>query len=154
MPTPVLDPVKELRYGCVYCTSGQEGTVIESLEAQNPRLAATHVSQIKWKSEQGVKSKIKQITMPGYVYFRTTSDDPPDLRYIQESNRLLEMTKGSWTLTGMDAWFAEWVFENDGVIGVSQAKIADEKVKIVDGPLNELHNYIVKFDKHRRNGIR
>ena len=152
MPTPVLDPVIELRYGCIYCTSGQEETVIESLEAQNPGLTATYVSQIKWKSEQGLKSKIKQITMPGYVYFRTTSDDPPDLRYIQESNRLLEMTKGSWELTSMDEWFAKWVFDRHGVIGFSKAMLIDNLVTITDGPLKDLEKYIVRIVKRDRCG--
>jgi len=143
---------EDFKYGCVFCLTGQEDSVVESLEAQNPGLDATSVYQVKPKSEQGVIRKVTQRILPGYVYFRTKSDDPPDMRYIQDSIRLLEMTKGYWALSGMDEWFAKWVFVHHGVIGYSLADIVENRVRMLSGPLKELERYIVRVDKRARGG--
>jgi len=127
-----------MRYGCVFCLSGEEASVIESLEAQNPGFTATSVSQTKWKSIPGGRYKETRIIFPGYVYFQTISSDPPDLRYIEKSIRLLATTKGSWTLTGMDEWFAKWIFKNHGVIGFSTATVIDNRARMLSGPLKDL----------------
>lgn len=139
-------------YGCVFSLTGREVSVIESLEAQNPGLRATSVSQVKWKSAQGIKSKVVQITMPGYVYFQTKSSDPPNLRYIEDAIRLLTTTKNSWALTGMDAWFARWVLDNNGLIASSRAVLNNNRVEFLAGPLYDLREYVTKVDKRSRNG--
>lgn len=140
-----------VRYGCVFCKTDREGSVAESMEAQNRSLKAAYVSQISHKSVQGIKSTVQQITMPGYVYFQTNSYDPPDLRFIQDSIRLLRPAGKSWTLWGWDEWFAKWIVENQGVIGMSKARInADNRVEAVHGPLKTLEAYMKRVDKHRR----
>ena len=143
----------DYKYGCVFCMTGQEDSVIGSLEAQNPECYATSVSQTKWKTDQYGSRKVTQVIFPGYVYFQTKSNDPPDLRYIEQSIRLLETTKGSWTLSGMEAWFAKWIIEKHGVIGFSTATVIDNRAMMLSGPLKELEQYIIKVDKHHRGGL-
>jgi len=149
----IIEANTEIRYGCIFCLTGHESSVAESLEAQTPGLIATSVSQTKVKSVQGVSSVVNELIFPGYVYFQTKSQNPPDLRYIEDSIRLLETTKNSWTLTGMDAWFAKWIIDHHGVIGMSKAVRIDKWVEIISGPLHELKPYIRIVDKHRRRGL-
>jgi len=148
----MAESVTDIKYGCVFCLTGQEDAVVESLEAQNPGLAATSVFQMKPKKDEGITRRVTQRILPGYVYFQTKSDDPPNLRYIQDSIRLLEMTKGSWALSGMDEWFAKWIFAHHGVIGFSDATVVDNTVRMLSGPLKELEKYIVRVDKRSRGG--
>ena len=146
----VRDAAHFIRYGCVFCKTGREEAVVESLEAQNPGLSASYVSQIKRKTVQGITSTVQQITMPGYVYFQTNSFDPPYLKYVEDAIRLVRPSAGSWALMGMDAWFAKWVFENHGVIRFSKARLVDNRVQIMGGPLKDLEDCIVRIVKRER----
>jgi len=128
----------ELRYGCVFCITGREESVAVSLEAQNPGLRVTFVSLLKWHTVEGIRNTEIRNIFPGYVYFKTGLYEPPDLQYIQDSVRLLETTKRSWILSGMDAWFAQWIFENHGMIGFSKAKLVDDLIEFIEGPLYDL----------------
>jgi transcription antitermination factor NusG len=142
-PAGINKPEQKIRYGCVFCLTGHEESVTESLEAQNPGLFATHVSQVKLHTVKGISNKVIKRILPGYVYFKTKSGNPPDLRYIQNAVRLLRPSSGNWALWGMDEWFAGWIFENHGVIGMSKARInAENRVEVVSGPLKTLENYI------------
>ena len=141
-------PDQKVRYGCVFCVTGREESVAVSLEAQNHDLRASPVSQVKYKSFHGIKSTEQKIIMPGYVYFQTKSHKPPDLRYVEDSIRLLCPSEKNWALWGMDEWFAKWLFENHGVIGMSKARInAENRVEAVIGPLKILEDYIRRVDK-------
>jgi len=145
------EPVSKFRYGCVFCRTGREKAVAESLQGQRPGLIATPVYQIKYKSAQGVKSTEIRILLPGYVYFQTERDDPPDMLYVEDAIRLLAHSGRMWQLIGQEAWFAQWVFENHGVIGLSQASKDEEgKVRVLQGPLKQLESQIIKYDKRGR----
>ena len=134
----ITESISRIRYGCVFCITGRKESVAVSLEAQNPGLKATFVSLIKWHTVNGIREVETRLLFPGYVYFKTESSEPPDLLYIQDSVRLLETTKYSWILSGMDAWFAQWVFENHGVIGFSRAKLINNLIEFIEGPLYDL----------------
>ena len=147
------EPDQKLRFGCIFCVTGREESVAISLEAQNSGLRASPVSQIQHKSVQGIKSTVQKIIMPGYVYFQTKSHISPDLRYVEDSIRFLGPSETSWTLWGMDEWFARWLFENGGVIGMSKARLnARNRVEVVSGPLKTLENHIVRIDVRNRGG--
>ena len=147
----VTEPESMIRYGCVFCRTGREEAVARSLEGQRQDLFATPVYQVKHKSVQGVKSTEVHILLPGYVYFRTKRNDPPDPMYVEDAIRVLEHSGRKWQLIGQEAWFAQWIFENHGVIGLSKACRDEEgKTKIIEGPLKTLEAHIIKYDKRSR----
>ena len=149
----LADPHSERDYyGCVFCYSTREKTVARALEEQFPEVKATTASQIKHKSEQGRKYTVEHILLPGYVFFRSQAELPANPFHMHNIIRLLKNSEGSWQLMGRDEQFARFVFEYDGVIGLSQARKAGDKVKILSGPLKELEGYIIKVDRRARNG--
>lgn len=142
--------IPKTRYGCVFCLTGHEDEVVHSLTSQNPGLKACSVSRIKCHTRDGVTAVVDQITLSGYVYFATEKTDPPDLRFIQDAIRLVYTTQFSWALSGMDEWFAKWVLDHGGLIGLSKATRVDNWVEFVSGPLFELKHYVKKVDKRHR----
>ena len=147
-----LQPEQEY-YGCIFCLTTREKAVAQMLERQYAGLQATVVSQIKHKSERGRKYTVEHTLLPGYVFFRSQAELSIDPLRIQNVIRLLKNLEGLWQLTGRDEQFAQFVFEHDGIVGLSQARKIGDKVSITSGPLKELEGYIVKIDRHNRNGL-
>ena len=111
--------------------------------------------QKKHRSVGGHKFVEVQSLFPGYVFLRISQGkgiNPYECKKIDGVYRLLTQLNDDWQLYGSDEAFAAWVFENDGVIGMSQAISQGSKVKILSGPLKELEGQIVKIDRRGRNG--
>lgn len=139
------------RYGCIFCRTGSEMAVVNTLRQVETGVEAIVVTQKKLKSEKGKVQEVEQIMLPGYVFFRTEQEALPFLRYPYVL-RILHGTQDDWALRGNDEKFAQWVFKYDGVIGESKAYKVGDQVKIHSGPLKDWEGHIIKVDRKRRTG--
>ncbi len=140
-------------YGCLFCATGKELAVARRIQAARDGVRAVAARQEKHKTVRGVKSRIEEIFLPGYVFFETDArmeslDWLPRLDVI----RVLHYGDKYWQLIGEDERFAKWLFKYDGVLSFSKAYKEGEQVRIVSGPLKDMEGYITKVDKRGRSG--
>jgi len=143
----------EVFYGCVFCRTTREKSVALALEELSLGIKATAVSQLKHKSELGRKFTELSVLLPGYVFFQSEVDFPTDAIHVPNVIRLLKNIEGTWHLRGSDRSFAEFVFEHNGILGLSKVRNLGEKVTITDGPLKSMEGKIIKIDRRNRNGL-
>lgn len=148
-------PWEDARYGCVFCRTGREKAVARALEQRYPGLEATALSQVKHRSEKGIKSTEEKILFPGYVFFRVADSEstPSGVAHVSDVLRVLVGMTGEWALRGEDERFAAWIFENGGVIGMSIAHKEGARVIVRSGPLKDFEGQVVKIDRRSRNGL-
>lgn len=140
--------------GCVFCKSGQEEATVRLLNSTPGMLRAFVPRKVEHRSEKGVKSTVKKVLFPGYVFFQAEESWVPTLTmyYADYILRLLQ-TDGSWQLKGGDEELARWLLAHDGLLDLSKAYQVGTRVVIQSGPLKELEGIITKVDKHNRNGM-
>lgn len=135
-------------YGCIFCKTGCE------LETVNQLSEAIHtvgfiVPQkiIRRRTKAGMIEE-KEILFPGYVFFQST-DDVPLVTIMQNKNvlRVLNATKNDWMLLGEDALFAKWVFDHNGLFGLSEAHYVGDRIRITSGPLMGRDGQILKVNR-------
>lgn len=145
------------RYTCVFCKTGSEHFVAREIMTQFPGLYAAPVRQIKHQSTNGVKSLKEHILLPGYVFISVPFDNIGvnlyDCGRLPDVYRLLTDGEGNWALQGTDEAFVRWIINNKGMIGLSQAYMAGDKVQLLSGPLKEREGNIIKIDRRGRNGL-
>lgn len=145
------------RYTCVFCKTGSEQSVAYAIMTLFPGLYATPVRQIKHQSINGIKSHKEHILLPGYVFISVPFDiigvNLYDCGRLPDVYRLLKDGEGHWELQGADEAFAHWIINNKGLIGLSQAYMAGDKVQLLSGPLKEREGNIIKIDRRGRNGL-
>lgn len=144
----------EMKYGCLFVQSGYEEQAIQYIDRYLEDFEAMGLEKIQYRSREGVRTQERNRLMSGYVFFRTVTDvDEYELRNVIGFIRLLCYESGDWQLYGADERFARYVFEKDGLLGVSTAcKIGDE-IRLIDGPLKDHEGSILKMDRHRKNGL-
>lgn len=147
--------VCRMRYGCVFCRAGRECAVAQSMRLLFPWLDATPLSQMKHRSVRGVKTAEERILLPGYVFFQTSEVEyrEMELYRISDAFRLLKDSSGEWALSGKDAWFAGWVFEQGGLVQMSEAYEVGDRVVVRSGPLKSFEGQLLRIDKRSRNGL-
>ena len=149
------DLAADLAYGCVFCKTGLESLVANALNQKYNVLRALAVSQLKHKSTNGVKTVYEQVLLPGYVLFRAYEENLPlyDFQNVQGVIQVMRNTSGDWRLGQNDRGFADWVFCQGGLIGMSSAYDVGDKVRIYSGPLKDYEGCIIKIDRRSRNGL-
>ena len=145
--------LREAPMGCVFCKSGQEEAAVRLLLSTPGMLHAFVPRKVEHRSEKGVKSTVKKVLFPGYVFFQAEENWAPTLTmyYADYILRLLQ-TDGSWPLKGSDEQLARWLLEHDGLLDMSKAYQEGSRVIVKSGPLKELEGIITKVDRHNRNG--
>lgn len=140
--------------GCIFCKSGQEEAAVRLLMTTPGMHHAFVPRKVEHRSEKGVKSTVKKVLFPGYVFFQAEESWAPTLPmyYADYILRLLQ-TSGSWRLKGEDEALARWLLEHDGLLDMSKAYQEGTRVVIQSGPLKELEGVITKVDRHNRNGM-
>lgn len=140
-------------YGCVFCVTGKEESVAKGIAHVCPGIRVTAAYQEKFKSVNGVKSKVKALMLPGYVFFEADADAEivsqfPRIGII----RILTDDNRDWRLKGEDYDFARWLFTNEGLIGFSTAYREGEQIRFLSGPLKDMEGMICRVDKRGRSG--
>ena len=141
-------------YGCLFVKTGQERTVAEMMGTCFPSIEAHAVVQLKHQSRNGVRRYASGIMLPGYVLFHAQSDMPvSQILTITSAYRILKYCDDDWHLRDNDLSFAEWIFQNQGEIGVSVAYMEGDQVQIKKGPLKTVQGQIIRIDKRNRNAL-
>ncbi|MBQ8953633.1 MAG: hypothetical protein IJ048_05920 [Clostridia bacterium] len=139
-------------FGCVFCLTGQEHLAARSLERDWDIVRARPVSVLKWRTDKGRKSLEPEVVFPSYVFFEADGDFEPHGRMPDGCLKVLKSSEDEWRLAGYDKWFAGWLLDQDGEIGLSKARRVGDRIQIQQGPLKDLEGCIVKVDKRGRSG--
>ena len=144
---------ESLPLGCVFCKTGFEESTARLLRA-TPLMHRVFVPRkVEHRSQNGVKSTVRKVLFPGYVFFEAEPEwRPPLLLYHADYVLRLLHREGDWHLYGDDEAFARWLLRHDGLLDMSQAYREGTRVVIKSGPLKELEGVITKVDRHNRNG--
>lgn len=142
-----------LALGCIFCKTGSEEAAVRLLET-TPRLQRAFVpKKVEHHSEKGVKSTVKKVLFPGYVFFVAEESWTPTLgMYHADYILRLLRTDNGWQLKGEDEALVRWLLRHDGLLDLSKAYQEGTRVVIKSGPLKELEGVITKVDRHNRNG--
>lgn len=140
-------------YGCVFCITGKEREVAQSIERACPDVRATAVFQEKHKSVGGRKSRVREVIMPGYVFFDAPDDPEVSLRLPRiDIVRILKDNGNYWQLSGSDNEFARWLFSYNGCLEFSKAYNEGDRIRIISGPLKDMEGMISRIDRRGRSG--
>ena len=140
-------------YGCLFCITGKEHIVANSIQLYNKSVRAKAVCQTIRHTNQGVTSLQNDIVLKGYVFFETCAG--ASLEGLLPPNDILTIlsySDGDWRLCGDDLEYAKWIFKYDGVLPLSKAYKVGDRIFILDGPLKDLEGNITRIDKRNRSG--
>lgn len=141
---------------CLFCRTGQEPKVLAEL-AQGEHVRALFPKRMKTERQKGKWASVEKPMLPGYIFLYTREAGEP----AQESAKaltqglsnvltVLRYGDGTSALRGRDQAFADWLWKQDGVIGISKAVRIGDRVEIVEGPLKELGGTVKALDAHKR----
>lgn len=103
----------------------------------------------EWRNNRWEQTNLA--LFPGYIFAYSKAQldirRVCDLPHIQ---KVLRYADGSTALYGRDWVFANWLMQNNGIVGVSSAILEGDRVKVVSGPLKDLEGMIVKVDKRKQ----
>ena len=147
------EQTQAISYGCLFCMTGKEQRVAEQIQAACPNVRAAAMRQLKYKTCRKVKTREEAVLLPGYVFFEAPSSMEPSVVFpTQNVIRVLSTDNGIWQLQGEDERFVKWVFQYDGMLGLSQAYKEGDRIRIVSGPLKDMEGKIRRVDKRGMSG--
>ena len=147
------EQTQAISYGCLFCMTGKEQSVAEQIQAACPNVRAATMRQLKYKTCRKVKTREDVVLLPGYVFFEAPSIMEPAVVFpTQNVIRVLSTDNGIWQLQGEDERFVKWVFQYDGMLGLSQAYKEGDRIRIVSGPLKDMEGKIRRVDKRGMSG--
>ena len=135
---------------CVFCTTGSEGAIAEELNRMDGVTAIVAKKQKKeWRS--GAWCEVRKVLLPGYVFlYRHSALLTPVVNARLQSMCVLKYNDGNTLLIGKDRQFADWLWKQGGVIGISTARHCGSDVEITGGPLAELDGIITRIDRRKQ----
>ena len=140
-------------YGCLFCATGKEKSVLESIRLTCSDVRATTARQEKFKTDHGKKTKVTALLLPGYVFFETSAPSDTPLHFPHDGIiRLLTDTDGCWQLYGDDERFVRWLFSYNGLLPFSTAYQEGTRIRVIDGPLKDMEGFIRRIDKRGHSG--
>jgi len=137
---------------CAYCHTGHEVNYAKLIN-KSPSVRAIVPMRIRRDREQGrwIDKEIKML--PSYLFIYGFGDNA--LENLTDSIRncklhLVEYNDDEVCLRGDDLSFARWIYEHDGVIGVSGAVHEGDSIRIVEGVLKDMKGVIRRIDRRHR----
>jgi transcription antitermination factor NusG len=142
-----------ISFGCIFCMTGKERTVAQTIEKQHHGIQACAASQIKRFTKNGITTLQDQIMIPSYVFVKVPAGaDIHDLAKPDGFINVLTYSDGDWRLNGEDEEYVSWIFKYDGELPLSRAHQIGDRIVIIDGPLKDFEGQITKVDKRNRCG--
>ena len=140
-------------YGCLFCITGKEQSIVDQIQNSCPDVRATAMRQLKYRTCKKVKTQEETILLPSYVFFEAPSSMEPSAEFPRQNIiRVLSTDDGMWQLQGEDERFVKWVFQYDGLLGFSQAYKENDRIRIISGPLKDMEGKITRVDKRGKSG--
>lgn len=137
-------------YGCVFCQTGREAFVAQTIEKNMEDVSAIVPRKLRLRHLDGVPVEEEVILFPGYVFICLKGKIPIWETLKRQSNvyALLTDVDGEWVLSGSDREIAKLFFEAGGTIGFSKAYYEGNRIRIIDGFLKGYEGSIDKVN-HR-----
>ena len=141
---------KMWRYGCLFCRTGAEATIASYINQTITDVEAVAPTRTRRKTVAGKAVEDQVQLLPGYIFFRTESDEPlPLLTRITNVLKLLEYDNLSWELTGGDREFAEFLFDND-LLQLSHVTFIDGRIHFEDGFLYGRGDAVLRVNRRKK----
>ena len=136
---------------CVFCRTGSELLVAESIRQRFPQLSALAPVKILPEKRAGQWHDQTKALLPGYVFVYSEDELPFDLRHkTRDLYMVLQYERGIRTLTGPDEEYAMWLLRHEGVIEPSKVLSVGSAITVLSGPMTDFGGKIVRLDKHKR----
>ena len=144
---------QERSFGCLFCITGKEQSIVDQIQTSCPDVRATAMRQLKYRTCKKVKTQEEAILLPSYVFFEAPSTMEPSVEFPRQNIiRILSTDDGMWQLQGEDERFVKWLFQYDGLLGFSQAYKENDRIRIISGPLKDMEGKIKQVDKRGKSG--
>lgn len=129
---------KVWRYGCLFCRTGTEVSVADSINQRMSSVEAIAPVCVRRKTVAGKVIENQVQLLPGYIFFRTeTPERLPQMTCISNVLKLLEYDDLNWELMGSDREFAEFLFGN---------ALLRPRVSFIDGRLHFEEGFLYGHD--------
>ena len=130
---------KTWRYGCLFCRTGAEATIAGYINQTITDVEAVAPTRTRRKTIAGKAVEDQVQLLPGYIFFRTKTDEQLSLlTRITNVLKLLQYDNLSWELTGGDREFAEFLFDND--------LLQPPRVTFIDGRMHFEDGFLYGYD--------
>ena len=141
---------KAWRYGCLFCRTGAEATIASYINQSITDVEAAAPTRPRRKTVAGKAVEDQVQLLPGYIFFRTESDEQISrLTRITNVLKLLEYDNLSWELTGGDREFAEFLFDND-LLQPPHVSFIDGKLHFEDGFLYGHDDAVLRVSRRKK----
>lgn len=141
---------KVWRYGCLFCRTGAEVSIVDSIHQTMTGFEAVVPMRPRRKTVAGKVIEDKVQLLPGYIFFRTGNDAQlPRLTCISNVFKLLEYDNLSWELTGRDREFVEFLFDND-LLQPPHVTFTDGKLHFEDSFLYGHDDAVVRVNRRKQ----
>lgn len=150
MENPRSGTMGQTKAYCVLCQVGQEAAVADTLAmlTAGDAILPTLLCHVK-RGESWEEHEYR--FLPGHVFVYCGEILPvqavlqvPGVLYIKQGK------DDAYEMQGREAAFAQWMYQNEGIIGKSQALCEGKQTIIVSGPLKHFQDRIRKVNKLRR----
>ncbi|MDR0908982.1 MAG: hypothetical protein LBM77_04365 [Spirochaetaceae bacterium] len=141
---------------CLFCETGKEITVEDTLGRHGHEVIESHKERLVWKKD-GKQNKIKgkeyKPLIPGYIFFK--SEDEADALFWQGITAIpgvyypLKYGDDTHALRGNDLKFAIWLETQHGVVKPLKAFKRKDGVVISEGPLKEMCGTVIDINPKR-----
>lgn len=137
-------------YGCLFCRTGAEATIADYINQTITDVEAVAPTRTRRKTVAGKTIEDQVQMLPGYLFFRTESDEPlPQLTRITNVLKLLESDNLSWELTDGDREFAEFLFDND-LLQPPHVTFINGKLHFEDGFLYGYDDAVLRVNRRKK----
>ena len=141
---------KAWRYGFLFCRTGAEATIAGYINQSITNVEAVAPTRTRRKTVAGKAIEDQVQLLPGYIFFRTESDEQiPLLTRITNVLKLLEYKNLGWELTGGDREFAEFLFDND-LLQPPHVTLIDGKLHFEDGFLYGHDDAVLRVNRRKK----
>jgi hypothetical protein len=139
---------------CLFCRSGTELRLSEAIERRHTHIRALAAIQEKHRYIDRRYEIDRQAFLPGYLFLYSKEEvEFESIQRIGDVYRFLSDSEGISELQGSDRAFAEWLWMNDGIVGISRISLENGDLRIHSGPMQHFAKDIVRLDKHTKNAL-
>lgn len=138
---------------CLFCLSGQESEVAASIhqhgcgKALYPQKNKCYRGKNEWLQEQVP-------ILPGYVFVYLKEAEVECIHFLNEIPQVIRVLRygdrDTWRLNESDLAFADWVWNQNGIINTIQAIQIGTRIEIVDTQLKHMRGRVAKMDRRKK----